>query len=98
MKDSWSKGAEAHRGIAVSGFPNFFMLYGPNTNLGHNSIIFMIECQSEYILKCIKKTLRNNSSYIDVKEDEMTKYNQRVQKGLAETVFYANCDSWYKNE
>ncbi len=98
LKDSWSKGAEAHRGIAVSGFPNFFMLYGPNTNLGHNSIIFMIECQSEYILKCIKKTLRNNSSYIDVKEDEMTKYNQRVQKGLAETVFSANCDSWYKNE
>jgi len=46
-------GAQAYLGITVSGFPNFFMAYGPNTNLGHNSIIFMIECQTRYILQCI---------------------------------------------
>ena len=98
LNDSWSEGAEAHRGVTVSGFPNFFMLYGPNTNLGHNSIIFMIECQAKFIMQCIKKVLDNKKSYIDIKKAEMLKYNEDVQKGLEKTVFSSNCDSWYKNE
>ena len=54
LESVWREGAEAHLGITVAGFPNFFMMYGPNTNLGHNSIIFMIECQVGYALQCIQ--------------------------------------------
>ena len=51
LDEDWAHGARAYFGLTVSGFPNFFMLYGPNTNLGHNSIIFMIECQIAYIVE-----------------------------------------------
>ena len=51
LADVWREGPQAHLGITVAGFPNLFMLYGPNTNLGHGTIIFMIECQIRYIRK-----------------------------------------------
>ena len=54
LNTSWQQGAEAYLGITMPKFPNFFMLYGPNTNLGHNSIIFMIECQVNYIIDAVK--------------------------------------------
>jgi len=98
LDEEWFDGAEAHRGVCISGFPNFFMLYGPNTNLGHNSIIFMIECQVNYILRCIQKVMKSKNSSIDIKKEKMQKYNKYVQAGLKKTVFSANCDSWYKND
>ena len=60
LQDEWSGGARAYLGISVAEFPNLFLMYGPNTNLGHNSIIFMIECQANYILSCLR--LMNESS------------------------------------
>ena len=54
LADEWADGARAYRGMTIPGFPNFFMMYGPNTNLGHNSIIFMIESQTRYILGAIR--------------------------------------------
>lgn len=66
LKEIWKGGAEAHHGMTVSGFPNFFMLYGPNTNLGHNSIIFMIECQANYITQCVQKIARDNLLYLSL--------------------------------
>jgi len=62
LDDVWRDGAEAYLGLSVPGFPNFFMMYGPNTNLGHNSIIFMIECQTRYILDCAKRALAATGS------------------------------------
>jgi cation diffusion facilitator CzcD-associated flavoprotein CzcO len=54
LDDAWTRGARAYRGITVPGFPNLFLMYGPNTNLGHNSIIFMIECQTRYIVAAVQ--------------------------------------------
>src|SRR5690625_7077996 len=54
LEERWQKGAEAYLGITVDGFPNLFLCYGPNTNLGGNSIIYMIECQVNYILQCLE--------------------------------------------
>src|SRR3546814_3908777 len=63
LNDAWRDGAEAYKGICVSGFPNLFMLYGPNTNLAHSSIVFMLEAQVNYVLKGIdRKSTRLNSS------------------------------------
>ena len=97
LSESWSQGAEAYRGVAVADYPNFFMLYGPNTNLGHNSIIFMVEQQSRYISRCIDKLLSHSLSELEVKPSVMRAYNDRLQGQLAGTVWAEDCGSWYKN-
>ena len=96
LNDVWAAGAEAHRGVAVAGFPNFFMLYGPNTNLGHNSIIFMIECQANYIAQCVQALQNGKLRYIDVRKEAMAEFNAALQKDMQKTVWAAGCASWYK--
>lgn len=91
----WSGGAEAYLGMAVPGYPNFFLLYGPNTNLGHNSIIFMIECQAAYITRCLRRLLRGGSAF-EVKAEAMQRYQARLERAMARTVWAAGCNSWYK--
>lgn len=98
LNDEWAKGAHAHLGVAVSGFPNFFMLYGPNTNLGHNSIIFMIEAQSRYVARAIRYLHDAGLRWMDVRPDVMDRYNTTVQRQADQTVWVADCHSWYKNE
>jgi len=98
LHDTWAQGAEAYRGVSVAGFPNFFMLYGPNTNLGSNSIIFMVERQANYIVRCVDKILCHKLISLDVNKAVMRAYNDRMQGELAKTVWVASCDSWYKNE
>lgn len=96
LNEAWAEGAEAHFGMTVAGFPNFFMAYGPNTNLGHNSIIFMIECQVRYIMQRLKKVRKEGAKTIDVKPGAMAAYNQTLQSDLAQSVWGASCESWYK--
>jgi len=98
LEAAWKDGAEAYRGVCVAGFPNFFMLYGPNTNLGSNSIIFMVESQVNYVVRCIDKLLSHQLASLDVNADVMRQYNARMQRELADTVWVARCDSWYKND
>ena len=92
----WADGARAYLGISVAGFPNFFMLYGPNTNLGHNSIIFMIECQSRYIIQCIQWLTDHRLKYVDLRPEAMEKFNRRLQHQLSRTAWAATANSWYK--
>ena len=68
LDESWESGAEAYRGVMVPYFPNFFICYGPNTNTGHVSIIYMIESQILFIMKCHKYMKKNNLEYIDIKD------------------------------
>lgn len=98
LTEAWQDGAEAYKGISVSDFPNLFILYGPNTNLGHNSIIYMLESQFEYVLRCVKAMKQHNARSIDVKETAMRKYNQDIQAQIGNTVWQAGCTSWYQNE
>jgi cation diffusion facilitator CzcD-associated flavoprotein CzcO len=93
---AWGNGAEAHLGIAVPGFPNFFMMYGPNTNLGHNSIIFMIECQAAYIMGCLRPLLAGEIAALEVTPAAMARFRTRLDRDLARTVWAAGCRSWYK--
>ncbi len=98
LAHAWRAGAEAHRGIAVPGFPNLFMLYGPNTNLGHSSILFMIECQVRYILGLLDGLARRGARWVDVKREAMARSNDEIQQALARTTWVADCHSWYKTE
>jgi cation diffusion facilitator CzcD-associated flavoprotein CzcO len=97
LQESWRDGAEAYRGVCTNGFPNFFMLYGPNSNLGSNSIIFMVERQVDYVVDCIDKLLSHELRAMDVNRQVLRDYNEKLQKELAGTVWVANCESWYKN-
>lgn len=96
LKDAWQTGAEAHHGLLVSGFPNLFLLYGPNTNLGHNSIWFMLECQVRYVMRCLDELARRGARYIDVKREAMARSNAALQTALAKTAWSADCSNWYK--
>ena len=69
LDDVWSNGAEAYRGVMVPNFPNFYICYGPNTNTGHVSIIYMIESQIMFIMKCLKYLKNNKLNYLDVKKN-----------------------------
>ncbi len=80
----------------MSGFPNLFVLYGPNTNLGHNSIIYMLESQFAYVERCVR-TLRR-VKYIDVLPDVQDAYNRYVQRRFGGTVWSTGCTSWYMAE
>ncbi|MFM0207842.1 alpha/beta hydrolase fold domain-containing protein [Paraburkholderia sediminicola] len=94
LNSAWRQGAQAYLGLTVPGFPNFFMLYGPNTNLGHNSIVFMLESQIAHVMRCLKLIRRTRSTSIEVNEDRYRRYNVGVQQRLAGSV-WNGCKSWY---
>jgi cation diffusion facilitator CzcD-associated flavoprotein CzcO len=96
LRDAWKAGARAYLGVTVSGFPNLFMLYGPNTNLGHNSILVMIEAQVGYIIDAIRQLEARKARRLDVKRAVMDAYNDWLQKDLAKSVWAADKQSWYK--
>jgi cation diffusion facilitator CzcD-associated flavoprotein CzcO len=98
LHEQWAHGAEAHRGVTVAGFPNLFILYGPNTNLGHNSIVFMSERQMDYVMPLIDTILARDLAMLDVKPAAQAAYNRELQAKLATTVWAANCGSWYKHD
>ncbi len=98
LESEWKEGARAYLGISVAGFPNFFMMYGPNTNLGHNSILFMTECQARYIKACIDALSSRDLVCLDLRRDAMEAYNARLQQELDRTVWAATGKSWYKTE
>ncbi|MEZ5503237.1 MAG: NAD(P)/FAD-dependent oxidoreductase [Halioglobus sp.] len=97
LADHWSAGARAYLGIATSEFPNLFFLYGPNTNLGHNSILLMAESQADYILQAIGELDRRDASVIEVRPDVEARYDQQLQSRLRDMVWNAVPDSWYKS-
>ncbi|MGE5567159.1 MAG: flavin-containing monooxygenase [Parcubacteria group bacterium] len=96
LSDAWKDGAEAYLGVTVSGFPNLFMLYGPNTNLGHNSIIVMLEAQADYIVKCLRELRRRKAKALEVKPAAQSAFNVQLQKDLEATAWAGECSSWYK--
>lgn len=98
INDVWRGGARAHLGITVSGFPNFFLLYGPNTNLGHNSILYMVESQVAYVMDAIRHLQRPGVRSLDVRSSAQERWDAWVQHQLRHTVFDAGCDSWYIND
>src|SRR5208283_6000449 len=74
LHEVWGDGARAYFGMAVPGFPNFFMLYGPNTNVGSNSVIFMLEAQARYIVRALKYMRRKGKTYIAVRPTALAEF------------------------
>ena len=94
LDDAWSDGAQAYLGITTSGFPNLYMLYGPNTNNG--SIISMLEIQAAYILRQIKRLEREQLAWLDLRPEVETQYNDSMQREIKEVeVWQASCGNYY---
>lgn len=97
LKQAWKDGAESYYGVSTKNFPNLFQLLGPNTILGHNSIIFMIESQVNYILQLIQTVDKTGSQAVEIKQQVQDQFNERVQEQLKGTVWQAGgCSSWYQ--
>ena len=97
LKQAWSDKLVAHRTVNVAGFPNLFMLLGPNSGLGHNSIIVMIEAQVRYIISALTQMQKKGVTQITARQDQQDAFSQRIQDGLKGKVWNGNCASWYKN-
>lgn len=95
LADAWAEGAEAHLGITVAGFPNLFLLYGPNTNLGFGSIVVMIEAQVGYVLDALRKLRTTGAAALALRDDVHRASADGVQRRLRSSV-WANCESWYR--
>jgi 4-hydroxyacetophenone monooxygenase len=100
IHQKWGTDARAYMGMMAPEFPNFFMFYGPNTNLAHGgSLIFHIECQSRYITKCLMRMIENGDKEIEVKQDVHDQYNERVDAEHNNMVWtHPGVNSWYKND
>jgi cation diffusion facilitator CzcD-associated flavoprotein CzcO len=95
LHEQWAGGARAHLGTTVPGFPNFFVLYGPNTNLGHNSILFMIEQQVGYVVQAVRHLRAEGLRWMDVRPEVAEASDAWVQRRSRSTVFAGGCTSWY---
>ena len=95
IADAWSDGAQAYKGVTTAGFPNLFMLYGPNTN--SDSIVTMIEYQADHVLRQIERIAREGLAWIDVKPAAMAAYNAEVQREIAAIeLWQAGCTDYYR--
>ena len=97
LADHWKDGAHAYLGIQTAGFPNLFLMYGPNTNLGHNSIVLMSEAQANYILQAIRHTNQSGHKHIEIRPEVESSYNEEIQGRLQAMVWQKVEGSWYKD-
>ena len=100
LDEIWTPHPHALNGVTVEDLPNFGMLYGPNTNLAHVSVLPMIEAQSRYISEMAKTILDSNSQFaICPKRASVNRYNRQIQDQMQKTAFtHSGCTSWYKAE
>jgi cation diffusion facilitator CzcD-associated flavoprotein CzcO len=97
LAEAWRDGPEAYRGVAVAGFPNLFLLLGPNTGTGHTSTLLYIEPEVRFAIRCMQRVRRGGHRWIDVKDEAMHEHNRVLQARLQGTVWTA-CRSWYRTD
>jgi len=97
LDSAWRDGPNAYLGTTVSGFPNLFIMTGPNTALGHNSMVYMIEAQANYVIDAIAQLAQRPGAALEVDAAVQRNYNSALQRRLARTVWNTGgCSSWYR--
>ncbi|GAA5215829.1 flavin-containing monooxygenase [Streptomyces thinghirensis] len=97
LADRWDGVPEAYLGMLVDGFPNLFLDYGPNTNLNHNSVVTMLECQQQFIAEATEQVLSGACGPVEAAAEEVRDFNAGLQAELSRSAFSSDCSSWYKN-
>ncbi|HTU80646.1 MAG TPA: NAD(P)/FAD-dependent oxidoreductase [Candidatus Acidoferrales bacterium] len=95
LAEAWSSGMHAYLGSSVAGFPNLFFIVGPNTGLGHNSMVLMMEAQYRYVLSALDAVHRRSARAIDVDAGVQSRFNAELQRRMDRTVWKTGCGSWY---
>ncbi|BBY79129.1 monooxygenase [Mycolicibacterium pulveris] len=96
LRHRWRDGAHAYLGMTVPGFPNFFMLYGPNTNVGSNSVIFILEAQAHYVVRALKYMRRKGKSYVAVRPSTMAAFLAKIDDWMQGTVWLTRCSNYFR--
>src|SRR4029079_19755786 len=97
LADVWDGSPHAHVGATVPGFPNLFMLLGPNTGLGHSSMVYMIESQIAYVMDALRAMRETGAAIVEVKPEAERAYNEEVRRRMQGTVWETGCTSWYQD-
>jgi cation diffusion facilitator CzcD-associated flavoprotein CzcO len=98
LREVWGKSARAHLGATVPGFPNLFLMLGPNTGLGHGSMVYMIESQIAHVFGALRTMDERQSDVIEVRPEALAAYNSELDRRLEGTVWNTGCSSWYFDE
>jgi cation diffusion facilitator CzcD-associated flavoprotein CzcO len=95
LREVLAAGGGAYKGATLAGFPNYFMITGPNTGLGHNSMIYMIESGVRYVVEAIVALRRQRLQSVEVRPEVLHAFNADLQRRLKKTVWNSGCKSWY---
>ncbi|ORX62084.1 FAD/NAD(P)-binding domain-containing protein [Hesseltinella vesiculosa] len=99
LKDLWDDASPVtYKSVSVANYPNYFMMLGPGSALGHNSVVCMIEHQVNYAVACIKRMQRYNLAYIEPKQEAAQRFTDKLNKDLQGTAWLSGCSSWYLNK
>ena len=95
LAEDWAEGTQAYLGTTIAGYPNLFFMIGPNTGLGHNSMVYMIESQISYILEALRLMQDRQLGSIEVRREVQAHFNTTLQGRMKGTVWNSGCKSWY---
>ena len=95
LSETWRGSPQAYLGTTVTGFPNLFLFYGPNTNLGHNSIVYMLESQMTYVMSALDAMDELGAACVEVRPQVQDAFNEEMQERLRDSVWNSGCSSWY---
>ncbi|HET7574121.1 MAG TPA: NAD(P)/FAD-dependent oxidoreductase, partial [Solirubrobacterales bacterium] len=98
LAEEWGEVARAYLGLTVPGFPNMFLLYGPNTNGGSGSVVNTLECGIGHVLAALREMERAEAARIEVRREAAESFDRELRAALAETVWHSGCTNWYVDE
>jgi cation diffusion facilitator CzcD-associated flavoprotein CzcO len=98
LSAEWSPAASAYLGLTVPGFPNMFLLYGPNTNGGTGSVIYTLEAGIRHVLAAMRRLDVRGAERIEVRPEAAERFEAELHEALAGTVWHSGCTSWYVDE
>ncbi len=98
IDEAWSKKVQAYRSVCIPGFPNFFLMLGPNTPFGNYSVIAMSEVQADYVLKLVDLWRKGTLPTVEATEEAKTRFNAYLRDGMKDTVWVGGCQSWYLDD
>ena len=95
LMEAWNGSPRAYLGTATAGFPNLFLLLGPNTGLGHSSMVYMIESQIAHVMAALNHMHAGRAETIEIRREAQDRYNAEIDGKLEGTVWNTGCASWY---
>jgi cation diffusion facilitator CzcD-associated flavoprotein CzcO len=98
LSDEWAEVARAYLGLSVPGFPNLFLLYGPNTNGGTGSVIYTIEAGANHVISAIRELVTADARRIEVRREQAEEFDRDLRDALAGSVWHSGCTNWYVDE